>query len=58
MKRCKICRLILDYAESDICSECSELIAMVVHTSYKSLRAEILCKLIDRIGINEEVKLG
>jgi hypothetical protein len=53
MKKCKICGLMLDDSEQDICSECTELVTMVVNTSYKSLRAMILCKLIDRIGINE-----
>jgi len=53
LKKCKICGLILDDTEPDICSECSELVNMVVHTSYKSLRVQVLCKLIDRIGINE-----
>jgi hypothetical protein len=53
MKECRICGLILNDNESDICSECSELVTMVVNTSYKSLRAEILCRLIDRIGISE-----
>jgi hypothetical protein len=53
MKECRICGLILSDSEPDICSECYELVAMVVNTSYKSLRAEILCKLVDRIGVNE-----
>jgi hypothetical protein len=52
-KKCKICWLILDDNESDVCSECAELVTMVVNTSYKSLRAMILCKLVDRIGVNE-----
>ncbi len=53
MKKCKVCGLILDDNKSNICSECAELVAMVIHVSSKSLRAQILYKLIDRFGINE-----
>ena len=53
MKKCKICGLILDDSESDICSECMEYVAMVIAASSKTVRNMVLSNLINRIGIND-----
>jgi ABC-type ATPase with predicted acetyltransferase domain len=53
VKKCKICGLILDGSESDICSECMEYVAMIISASSRAVREMVLFNLIDRIGINE-----
>jgi hypothetical protein len=53
VKKCKICKIIMREGKGDYCNECAELVAMVIHTSSKLLRAQVLYRLFDRLGINE-----
>ena len=52
-KECKVCGIKMRAGKGDYCSECSEIVAVIIHSSAKYLRANFLHKLINRKDINK-----
>jgi len=51
-RECKVCGIKMRSDKGDYCDECAEIVAVIIHSSAKYLRANFLQKLINRKDIN------